>query len=89
MNRSEQAQHVSNKIMEATTVCKTWEDFSEMLLAIGYTIGSLTCELGKDDREHMVMKICEMVGKGFMDTTKRLGETSDLEITVGNRGGVQ
>jgi hypothetical protein len=85
MSNGERAQFVGSKIMEATANDKTMEDLTQTLLAMSYTLGSLTCEFPKDKRPELLLLMCEMVGKGHMDTSKGSGEPSDLEIIRGHR----
>ncbi|MNV38894.1 hypothetical protein D3C71_1304570 [compost metagenome] len=87
MTRNEQAQHVTEKLLEATSVCQSMGELADMLMAIGYTLGSLTCEFEKEHRAHMVMQICEMVGNGLMATSQSMGDSTDLEMVIGHREG--
>lgn len=85
LSNGEQAQFVANKMIEATANDKTMEDLTHTLLAMSYTLGSLTGEFPKDKRGEIIMLMCEMVGKGHMDVSKGLGEPSDLQIIKGTR----
>lgn len=81
MNKGDRAAFVAQKMMDATAWCKTMGDFSESLLAMSYTLGSLTVEFPEDEREQLFVLMVEMMGNGLQTVSKSMGTPSRLVMT--------
>jgi hypothetical protein len=63
---------------------KTMKDLDLLLHEITYTVGGMVVHFDKEERSQMIISLTQTLGLAFQQTSKHVGEPSDIEMIVGS-----